>query len=140
VIPNPRSWPLWRVVPSKGSLRRLSRSLDMDKDLSEVPGDKWPDTYCPSNPKSYELLFEVMDEYIEAMKPKLIHTGHDEWFAPFGLCPRCSGKDPGELYGQDLKRVHDYLARQGIRMAIWGDYLIERVRGKGLQKRVSPDV
>src|SRR5262249_478456 len=31
------------------------------------------------------------------------------------------------------------LANKGIRMAIWGDYLLERVRGKGLQRHTAPD-
>ena len=113
--------------------------LSRHKDLSDVPGDKWPDTYCPSNPESYKLLFDVMDEYIHVTRPTMVHTGHDEWFAPFGLCPRCKGKDPGELYGHDLRKIHDHLAPQGIKMAIWGDYLLENVRGKGLQRRVAPD-
>ena len=43
------------------------------------------------------------------------------------------------MYGEDLRKVHDYLAKKNIRMAIWGDYLLERVRGKGLQKRKAPD-
>jgi hypothetical protein len=126
-------------IPEIPSLTHSFYLLTRHKDLSEVPGDKWPDTYCPSNPQSYELLFEVMDEYVEATRPKMVHAGHDEWFAPFGLCPRCRGKDPGELYGHDLRRIHDYLAKQHIRMAIWGDYLLENVRGRGLQRRVAPD-
>lgn len=127
------------VIPEIPSLTHAFYLLARHKDLSEVPGDKWPDTYCSSNPKSYELLFDVMDEYIEVLKPRMIHTGHDEWFAPFGLCPRCKDQDPGELYGRDLVRIHDYLADRGIRMAIWGDYLLERVRGKGLRRHVAPD-
>jgi glycosyl hydrolase family 20 len=127
------------VVPEIPSLTHSYYLLTKHKDLSDVPGDKWPDTYCPSNPKSYELLFEVMDEYVEVTKPRMVHAGHDEWFAPFGMCPRCQSKDPGELYGQDLRKIHDYLTAKGIRMAIWGDYLLENVRGKGLQKRTAPD-
>jgi hypothetical protein len=126
-------------IPEIPSLTHSFYLLTRHKDLSEVPGDKWPDTYCPSNPQTYKLLFEVMDEYIEVTKPKMIHTGHDEWFAPFGLCPRCKGKDPGEVYGHDLGRIHEYLAKQDIRMAIWGDYLLENVRGRGLQRHVAPD-
>lgn len=127
------------VVPEIPSLTHSFYLLTKHKDLSEVPGDKWPDTYCPSNPASYELLFDVMDEYIEVMKPKMIHAGHDEWFALFGLCPRCKGKDPGELYGGDLRKIHDYLARQDIKMAIWGDYLLQNVRGQGLRKHQAED-
>ncbi|HLY63361.1 MAG TPA: beta-N-acetylhexosaminidase [Terriglobia bacterium] len=127
------------VIPEIPSLTHSFYLLTKHKDLSEVPGDKWPDTYCPSNPKSYELLFDVMDEYIEVMKPRMIHAGHDEWFALFGLCPRCKGKDPGELYGGDLRKIHDYLAKQDIKMAIWGDYLLQNVRGSGLRKRKAED-
>ena len=25
----------------------------------------WPDSYCPSNPESYRILFDILDEYIE---------------------------------------------------------------------------
>ncbi|HVN83129.1 MAG TPA: glycoside hydrolase family 20 zincin-like fold domain-containing protein [Terriglobia bacterium] len=127
------------VVPEIPSLTHSFYLLSKHRDLAQVPDVKWPDTYCACNPKSYELLFDVMDEYIEVMKPKMIHAGHDEWFAPFGLGPCCKDKDPGEVYGEDLKKVHGYLATKGIRMAIWGDYLLERVRGKGLQKRTAPD-
>jgi len=127
------------VVPEIPSFTHSFYLLARHRDLTDVPGDKWPDTYCPSEPRSYQLLFEVLDEYIEVMKPRLIHTGHDEWFAPFGLCPRCRGKEPGELLGRDLLKTHDHLAGRNIRMAIWGDYLLETVRGAGLQKRHAPD-
>jgi hypothetical protein len=127
------------VVPEIPSLTHAYYLLSRHRELSQVPGVKWPDTYCVCDPRSYELLFDVMDEYIEVMKPRMIHAGHDEWFAPFGLGPCCRDRDPGEVYGEDIRKVHDYLAKKGIRMAIWGDYLLERVRGKGLQKRSAPD-
>jgi Glycosyl hydrolase family 20, domain 2/Glycosyl hydrolase family 20, catalytic domain len=127
------------VVPEIPSLTHAYYLLSKHRELSQVPDVKWPDTYCACDPRSYELLFDVMDEYIEVMKPRMIHAGHDEWFAPFGLGPCCKDKDPGEVYGEDIRKVHDYLAKKSIRMAIWGDYLLERVRGKGLQKRSAPD-
>src|SRR5579884_3400646 len=58
---------------------------------------------------------------------------------PVGLCPRCGNKDIRERYGEDLKKIHDYLAAKGIQMAMWGDMLLEGVRGKGLQKKKAPD-
>jgi hypothetical protein len=127
------------VVPEVPSLTHGFYLLSKHRELAQTPGMKWPDTYCACDPRSYQLLFEVMDEYIEVMKPKMIHAGHDEWFAAYGLGPCCQGKDPGEVYGEDLRKVHAYLAKKGIRMAIWGDYLLEGVRGKGLQKRKAPD-
>jgi hypothetical protein len=127
------------VIPAIPSLTHAFYLLTKHKDLSAVPGDKWPDTYCPSNPKSYKLLFEVMDEFLEVMKPQMVHAGHDEWFAPFGLCPCCKSKNPGEVFGNDLIKVHEYLANKDIKMAIWGDYLLESVRGKGMRRHVTHD-
>ena len=57
------------LVPELPAFTHSYYLLTRHKDLSEVPGQKWPDTYCPSNPKSYELLFEVYDEYIDLLKP-----------------------------------------------------------------------
>ena len=127
------------VIPAIPSLTHAFYLLTKHKDLSAVPGDKWPDTYCPSNPKSYKLLFEVMDEFLEVMRPRMVHAGHDEWFAPFGLCPCCKSKNPGEVFGNDLIKVHEYLANKDIKMAIWGDYLLESVRGKGMRRHVTHD-
>jgi hypothetical protein len=127
------------VVPEVPSLTHAYYLLSKHRELSQVPDVKWPDTYCACDPRSYELLFDVMDEYVEVMKPRMVHAGHDEWFAPFGLGECCKDRDPGEVYGEDIRKVHGYLTNKGIRMAIWGDYLLERVRGKGLQKRSTPD-
>jgi hypothetical protein len=127
------------LVPELPAFTHSYYLLTRHKDLSEVPGQKWPDTYCPSNPKSYELLFDVYDEYIDLLKPRMIHAGHDELFMPVGLCPRCGNKDIGERFGEDVKKIHDYLAGKGIQMAIWGDMLLQEVRGKGLQKKQAPD-
>ena len=127
------------LVPELPSFTHSYYLLTMHKDLAEVPGEKWPDTYCPSNPKSYQLLFEVYDEYIDLLKPKMIHIGHDELFCPIGLCPRCGNKDIGERYGEDVKKIHDYVAAKGIRLALWGDMLLQSVRGTGLQDEQAPD-
>ena len=127
------------VIPEIPSMTHSFYLLARHPELTDVPGDRWPDTYCPCHPETYKLLFDVMDEYIEVTKPRLVHAAHDEWFAPFGLCPRCVGQEPGEVYGGDLRKIHEYLSGQNIQMAMWGDYLLESVRGAGLQKRVAPD-
>jgi Glycosyl hydrolase family 20, catalytic domain len=91
------------LVPELPSFTHSYYLLSAHPDLAEVPGEKWPDTYCPSNPKSYQLLFDVYDEYIEVLHPKMIHAGHDELFAPVGLCPLCKDKDIGERFGEDVQ-------------------------------------
>jgi len=126
------------VIPEIPSLTHAYYLLANHRELAEYPGDKWPDTYCPSNPKSYELLFDVYEEYLDVIKPKMVHIGHDEWWgAPLGACPLCRGKDYSELYAGDVKKLHDYFAKRGIKIAMWGDFLLESVRGKGPQKRKS---
>ena len=127
------------LIPELPSFTHSYYLLTRHKDLSEVPGDKWPDTYCPSNPKTYELLFEVYDEYIDLLKPKALHVGHDELFAPVGLCPKCGDRDIGERYGEDVARIRSYLGKKNVGMAMWGDMLLESVRGKGLRERRAPD-
>ena len=126
------------VIPEIPSLTHGYYLLTRHPELAEYPGDRWPDTYCPSNPKSYELMFDVYDEYIDVIKPKMIHIGHDEWWgAPLDVCPLCKGKDFSELFAGDIIKIHDYLAAKGIKIAMWGDYILESVRNKGPQNRTS---
>ena len=127
------------LVPELPAFTHSYYLLSEHKDLTEVPGDAWPDTYCPSNRNSYKLLFDVYDEYIDLLKPRMIHAGHDELFQPVGLCPLCKDKDIRERYGEDVRTIHDFLASRGVSMAIWGDMLLEGVRGKGLQDKKAPD-
>ncbi len=126
------------VIPEIPSLTHGYYLLTRHPELAEYPGDKWPDTYCPSNPASYDLMYDVYDEYIEVIHPKMVHIGHDEWWgAPMGVCPLCKGKDYSQLFAMDVNRIHSYFARKGIKIAMWGDYLLESVRDTLVQDRVS---
>lgn len=79
--------------------------------------------YCPSNEKSYQILFDIMDEIIEVARPtEYVHAGHDEVYQ-IGVCPVCRGKDPADLYYNDVMRIHDHLAAKGLKMMIWSDML-----------------
>jgi hypothetical protein len=69
----------------------------------------------------------------------MVHIGHDELFAPVGLCPRCGNRDVGDLFGEDVSRIHTYLKKKNAGMAMWGDMLLESVRGTGLQDKRAPD-
>jgi hypothetical protein len=126
------------VIPEIPSLTHAYYLLTKHPELAEYPNDTWPDTYCPSNPKTYDLMFDVYDEYIEALNPKMVQIGHDEWWgAPIGVCPLCRGKDYSKLFAQDVIKLHNYFAKKGIKIGMWGDYLLESVREKGTQKRTS---
>ncbi|MCK4922735.1 MAG: beta-N-acetylhexosaminidase [Bacteroidales bacterium] len=126
------------VIPEIPSLTHGYYLLTRHPELAEYPGDNYPDTYCPSNPASYELMFDVYDEYIEVIQPKMIHIGHDEWWgAPLDICPLCKGKDYSELFAYDINKIHSYMAEKGIKIAMWGDHLLESVRNNGPIERTS---
>ncbi len=126
------------VIPELPSLSHSYYLLTRHPELAEYVGDKWPSTYCPSNPGTYKLLFDVFDEYIEVINPRMVQIGHDEWRgAPLGVCPRCKGKDFSTLFAGDINKIHDYMGAKGIKTAMWGDYLLESVSNKGPQNRTS---
>jgi hypothetical protein len=121
------------VIPELPSLTHSYYLLWGRRELAENLAQPYPDTYCPLKPESYKLYFDVLDEYIEVIHPKTIHIGHDEWRMEKDLCDLCRGKDYGELYAMDVIKIHDYLAKKGIKIALWGDHLLESVTEKEFQ-------
>jgi hypothetical protein len=119
------------VIPEIPTFTHSYYLLTRHKDLGAISGAEWPDIYDPTKPEVYKLVFEVLDEYIDVMKPKTVHIGHDEMFFPVELCIPCRSKDPSELWAGDVRKIHDYLAAKGIRTALYGDHLVESVRGVG---------
>ena len=117
-----------RVTHSDRSLasktgRPLSHSdylLMPHPELAERAEDPYPDTYCPSNPGSYELLFDLLEEVIEVLEPKIVNIGHDEYYS-VGLCDKCKNKPAEELLAGDITKIHDFLAERGVKTMMWGD-------------------
>ena len=122
------------VIPELPSLTHSYYLLTRHREFAEIPQEEWPDTYCPSLPGVYNLVFDVYEEYIQVIKPRMVHIGHDEWRMPWGVCPRCRNKDPRELFAQDVKKIYDYLKGNKIRTAMWSDHLLENARGAKLSK------
>lgn len=123
------------VTPEIPSLTHCYYLLTRHREMAEVPTAQWPDTYCPYAPGVYELLFDVFDEYIEVMKPSMVHIGHDEWRMAWGHCERCKKKHFGDVFGEDVAKIHKYLTAKGVKTAMWGDHLIARLRGEDGQPR-----
>ena len=126
------------VIPEIPSLTHSYYLLTRHRELAEIQAAEWPDTYCPADPRSYELLFDVLDECVEVMKPKLVNIGHDEWRMPTGLDPRCKDLDVRDLLVQDIVKIRDHLAQRGVGTALWGDHFLENLRGKHLKRQTSP--
>ena len=118
------------VIPEVPSLSHADYLLNAHQELAERPYDPFPDVYCPSNPESYRLLFDVLDEVLDVFRPGTVHIGHDECYS-LGICDRCKGKDPAELYAGDITKIHDYLAARGVRTMFWSEKVLNAVTKSG---------
>ena len=88
-----------------------------------LPSQFYRHDYCPSNPRTYEILFDVIDEIIEVFEPKeYVHMGHDE-VRDIGVCPRCKHKTPAQLFAEDVNKIYDYLKSKGLKMMMWADMI-----------------
>ena len=112
------------VIPEVPSLSHCDYLLLNHADIREREDDPYPDTYCPSNPASYELLFDILDEIVDVFKPRLMNIGHDEYYS-IGLCDKCKGKKAEDLYADDIIKIHEHLARYNVKTMIWGEKLID---------------
>lgn len=97
---------------------------DVDTSIEDMlPSQFYKHDYCPSNPRSYEILFDVIDEIIEVFEPKeFVHMGHDE-VRNIGVCPICKKKSPAQLFAEDVCKIHAYLASKGLKMMMWADMI-----------------
>jgi hypothetical protein len=99
--------------PDIAEVEEISES-NIDKKTDTRSADQPPSkfyhhSYCSSNEKSYEIIFDIIDEIIEVVKPeRYVHMGHDEIYQ-IGLCPRCKGKDHSDLYATHVTRMYNYL-------------------------------
>lgn len=119
------------VIPEVPSLSHSDYLLLRHPELAENPEDPFPDTYCPSNPAVYELLFDLLDEIAEVFHPPMIHIAHDEWIQ-IAMCDKCRGKDPTILLANDIRKIYNYLKEKGIEVMIWGDKLLDARKKNGV--------
>ena len=90
-------------------------------ELRENPESDWE--FCPSNPKTYEMQFDLYRDALEAMPyGRYLHIGGDEITA-IGIDDRCkaTGKTPFELQMEWLKKVCDFAESQGRTPIFWDD-------------------
>ena len=105
----------------------IAEVADKDEEISEEE-DARPDTfyyhsYCPSLDESYKIIFDIIDEIIEVVKPqRCVHIGHDEVYE-FGICKRCRDKNPAELMAHHINALYNHIKEQGLSTMMWADML-----------------
>lgn len=109
------------ISPLVQGLGHASFILKHHWELRENPESDWE--FCPSNPKTYEFLYDLYQDAIEAMPyGKYLHIGGDEITA-IGIDKRCkeTGKTAFELQMHWLKQVCDYAKSHGRTPIFWDD-------------------
>lgn len=129
------------VIPEVPCLSHCDYLLTRHPDLAERKEDPLPDTYCPSNPKSYELLFDVLEEVIEVFNPNIVHIGHDEYYS-LKLCPLCKDKKGEDIFADDINKIYNFLKERNIKTMMWGEKLLtlhakDGSPGGGLERDVG---
>src|SRR3984893_10901301 len=87
--------------------------------------------YCrewdPLNPAVGKMVFQLMDELIDAFRAKAFHVGMDEVFLlGSDLSLSTKGKDPSMLFAKAVNDIHRHLVRKRhVEMLMWGDRLID---------------
>ncbi len=119
------------IIPEVPTLSHCDYLLTAHPELREREEDDLPDTYCPSNPDSYKLVFDVLDEVIDVFAPRIVNIGHDEFFT-MCKCEKCRGRNAAELYAQDIIKIHDYLKDRHVRTMMWSELLLNDITKQGI--------
>ncbi len=115
----------FNFVPEIQSLSHVQYITYAHPEIAEVdPTEEtplYPHSYCPSNEKSYEIIFDLIDEILDLVSPReYVHIGHDEVYQ-MGLCEKCKGKDLSDLLAMHINRLYDYITKRGLKVMMWSD-------------------
>ncbi|MBM7584511.1 hypothetical protein JOC86_001048 [Bacillus pakistanensis] len=115
----------WGGAPN--SILRVYPEFD---ETPHIPLDaKWPDffcrSWCPLHPEVNNLVFELLDELIEAFETDAFHVGMDEVYEiADDHCPRCKGKERSDLFAKAINDMYGHLVKKhGLQMYMWADRL-----------------
>ncbi|MDD3925873.1 MAG: family 20 glycosylhydrolase [bacterium] len=117
------------LVPYMATFSHTHYIMDVYPEFRESS----PGVYCSSRPGLYPLLFDLMEEIIQAFEPAYFHIGHDEAVSSYDtrqrtsvlVCPDCRRQEPASVFKRDILRIHDFLSRHNIRTMMWADSLLD---------------
>ncbi|MBI5008866.1 MAG: family 20 glycosylhydrolase, partial [Bacteroidia bacterium] len=112
-----------QIVPLVQGLGHVSYILKwpQHKHLREIESSNWE--FCPLKEGSYELLFDLWKDAIEATPgSEFLHIGSDETYE-LGLCKQCSAKSEetglSGLYLTFINRAAGYIKTKGRKTMAW---------------------
>ncbi|MBR7112325.1 MAG: beta-N-acetylhexosaminidase [Clostridia bacterium] len=87
------------------------------------PEEFYAHDMCPQHPRYYEVIFGIIDEVVELIRPeRFIHVGHDEAYG-LAKCPVCSKIGGAKVYADEVTRLNEYVKSKGLTMMMWADML-----------------
>ena len=109
------------ISPLVQGLGHASFILKHHWELRENPKSDW--VFCPSNPETYALQFDLYRDAFEAFPyGRYLHVGGDE-ISAIGVCDRCKPlhKSPFELQMMWLEKVDEFVRANGRTTIFWDD-------------------
>ncbi len=95
------------------------------EDLGEVPEN--PRSMCTSNPRTWEVVRDLIMETAEVFPSKYLHAGCDE--AVYGECEKCSAwaekEGIGTVAATHIKKACEIVKEAGKVPMVWGDVLLK---------------
>ncbi len=103
---------------------------DKKVEIKTTPGI-FKDIVCAGNDESYDILYDILDEFCEIFPDEYIHIGGDE--APKEQWKRCADcqelmkkenlANEEELQGYFINRIKNYLSQKGKKVITWNESL-----------------
>jgi hexosaminidase len=125
-----------QIVPLVQGLGHVSFILKWPqyKNLREIAASNWE--FCPLKEGSYELLFDLWDDAIEATPgSEYIHIGSDETYE-LGACEECRAKveeiGRSGLYHLFVSKAAQHLQAMGKKVMVWEMPM-------GWERKVNPE-
>jgi len=134
-----------QIVPLVQGLGHVSYILKhaAHRHLREIADSNWE--FCPLKDGTYELLFDLWDEAIEATPgSELLHIGSDETYE-LGAGEACGCKARAERIGRDglmqgfLRRCVAHVEGRGRRALSWGGRWLPDGRGDPPKRMIFVD-
>lgn len=101
----------------------LLRAYPEFDELQNEPAVFYSRSICLSNPVAKIVIFELIDEMMEAFETDTLHIACDE-VMHIGKCPACSKIPKAQLYASWVNSINEHVRSRGGRIMMWGDRLV----------------
>ncbi|MFH1458943.1 MAG: glycoside hydrolase family 20 zincin-like fold domain-containing protein [Candidatus Omnitrophota bacterium] len=87
---------------------------------------EWKIPYCPSEPRTYEIMFSALENIYKIIKPRFISIGHDE-IRGMNKDSRCLRRNMSnaELLADEINQLNNYAKNldPNLRLLMWDDMI-----------------